>query len=429
MNLLQRKSVFLIVLFICIVSIVSANDTLKYTLKSVSLIPNEISNFSLSIDFVIDLNGLVMSSDYWLDKSKHPEFHVTYQGTKPDSTCPLQLNPYTSTHGFGFKLSNFNAKTISLFKAKDNQISIQCDADISFCMKDKNGTPIYGIITKDDVNSMINDNLSISDSTRASFISALNNFYYYKNSIDFGIEPSNDSVSTRYFVALKIQNKWSPANFLKCSKGDNTSIKPDFFWSLDTRLSTNFADSLNYIKFYPVNLAWSSKNYSNQFNLKLGNESNQTFSNKRSAFDASYSLIIPNLVNLTTPTDNRLRLKPLIDLGVKGYYDYSNGITAFSSGEGYMNGHYYIPIYNNFAMIIDGSAFYDLSKERNPNHKVSGNYSVIFGTEIPKSGIKAIFKYINGKTDIDYKQGQVLMIGLLSDFLNEKNNKVTSKNL
>ena len=80
-------------------------------------------------------------------------------------------------------------------------------------------------------------------------------------------------------------------------------------------------------------------------------------------------------------------------------------------------------------MIIDGSAFYDLSKERNPNHKVSGNYSVIFGTEIPKSGIKAIFKYINGKTDIDYKQGQVLMIGLLSDFLNEKNNKVTSKNL
>ena len=62
-----------------------------------------------------------------------------------------------------------------------------------------------------------------------------------------------------------------------------------------------------------------------------------------------------------------------------------------------MNGYYHIPISKSYSLIISGKAFYDFSKERNPDKKILGNYSIVFGVEIPKSPFQAIFKYIDGK--------------------------------
>ena len=159
-------------------------------------------------------------------------------------------------------------------------------------------------------------------------------------------------------------------------------------------------------------------------NVKLGNESDQSFINKRVVVDASINMIVPNLVNLTTAQSNRLRLKPVITAGLKGYYDYSNDITSFTSGLAHIDGSYYIPVFNNYAIILEATSFYDFSKERNPLKKIQGNYSITLGAEIPKTGFKAMFKYTDGKTDINFKQGSIISIGLLMDFFQEKKNNL-----
>jgi hypothetical protein len=51
---------------------------------------------------------------------------------------------------------------------------------------------------------------------------------------------------------------------------------------------------------------------------------------------------------------------------------------------------------------------------------VQNNYSITLGAEIPKTGFKAMFKYVNGVSNINNKQGQVIAIGLLMDFFQEK---------
>ena len=120
-----------------------------------------------------------------------------------------------------------------------------------------------------------------------------------------------------------------------------------------------------------------------------------------------------------------MRLKPIVNVGIKGYEDYSNNITAFISGQAYLKGYYYIPVYNNYSIIIDGSAFYDFSNQRNPDHKIADNYSITIASELPATGFKAILKFVNGKSDIDYKTGQIILIGLLMDFFQEKNSVPT----
>jgi len=394
-------------------------------IKEISLKPNGVGSFSLSVDFRLDINSdEILNDEYWLTNNSKIKFHITYTGkSNPKQNC-LTVEPYVSKTGFGFKIKGFNSVSLNQFLAKDNQISIMVDDDVQVQLFKLDGKTVSrtGILKKDDINKMITENLSISDDERTSYLTYLNNFYYYENTFDFGVEPSTDSSSTSYFLTFQFQNRYNTQKNLGCSKGSTNKI-PNLFWSLSGRLSTNFSDSLNHIYFYPINLQFG--NYSAKIpyeaNIKLGNESNQTFSNKRIVVDASSTFIIPNLINLTTASSNRLRLKPIISCGIKGYYDYSNNSTSFFSGQAYLNFHYYIPVFNNYAIILDENPFYDFSNEKNPGHKIGNNYAIIIGAEIPKTGFKAMLKYVNGKSDLNYKQGEIIGIGLLMDLFQDKN--------
>lgn len=61
-----------------------------------------------------------------------------------------------------------------------------------------------------------------------------------------------------------------------------------------------------------------------------------------------------------------------------------------------------------------------MATKRNPDQKLSTNYSITIASEIGTSGYKAIVKYENGKSDINQKEGQAVVLGLLMDFLKEK---------
>ncbi len=405
-------------------------DTTVLKIKNVSIITNTINNFSLWIDFKLDLDSqMIIDDDYMHDRNTvKPKFYLTYQDAKTGDTC-LKVQTYTASTRFGVIVSHFTPSEVKHFLAKDNQIGLLCKQDIVIryyneTLKDPNDNDFrYGRVSASDINELIKNDLNITDSNRNSYVTAINNFYYFENKLDFGVNPGTDGAKTSFMLSASIRNKWAPSSLLSC-KGASNANRPEAFWSLSTRLSTNPSDSLNYIDFSPINVAWTSKDFARQLNLRLASESDQTFTNKRVVFDAAYKTIIPNLVYLTTPQDNRLRLKPIVNFGAKGYYDYSNNMKAFASGQGYAKAYYYIPVYNNYSLIVNGIAFYDLSNQRNPSHKVSTNYSVTVASELPSTGFKAIIKYENGRSDIDYKTGQTVVLGLLMDFLKEK--KITT---
>jgi hypothetical protein len=394
------------------------------TIKDVSIKTNVVGMFSIRLIFTVETGaGQIVDPDYSFDSTHMPKFKIVYSGNsnKNSKDCELKTQPNIRKNGFGCLLTGFNEQVIKQFLAKDNQITVEVDNDVEIQLIDGDGNTVQYTFKKDDINNLIKNNLSISDEERAQYISYLNNFYYYQNSLDFGIQPGKDSLSSNYFLTFQFQNRYSIKNFIAC-KSNPVSNTPHLFWNFSGRISTNFKDSLNYINYYPMNLAFAKYDGSvpHELNFKLGNEANQTFSNKRVVVDGAYTFIIPNLINLTTAASNRLRLKPILTAGIKGYYDYSNDATAFSSGQAYINLHYYIPVFYNYALIIEENPFFDFSRQKNPSHKVQNNYSITLGAEIPKTGFKAMFKYVNGVSNINNKQGQVIAIGLLMDFFQEK---------
>ena len=379
---MKTKIIFIIAIFLHVAYFSNAiSDTTVLTIKKISVIPNSISKFYLLIDLRLDLDSQTIDDDYFHSRTTTKlTFNITYQNKEPKGSCII-TRAYASHTGFGIKVSGFTDKEVQYFLAKDNGIGVKCDRDFIvryYSSNLKNPTDNdykYGIVKADDINQLIQNSLTITDSDRSGYITAVNNYYYHDNKIDFGVEPGSGSANTTYFLTADIRNKYAPGKFFSCNDTGNSTVnKPRLFWSLSTRLSTNFSDSLNFIKLSPINLSWSSLDFSRELNLNLTNESDQTFTNKRISIDGSYRCIIPNLVNLTTQQDNRLRLKPIVNVGIKGYEDYSNNITAFISGQAYLKGYYYIPVYNNYSIIIDGSAFYDFSNQRNPDHKIADNY-------------------------------------------------------
>jgi hypothetical protein len=402
------------------------SQTIEVTPKTIKLLSNSIGEFSISVDIELEMKDKdSIDFDYWINNpNAKPEVHLQYADQKLE--CNLDVKSALTTKSIGFKVTGFSQSTLDRFlnKDRDNQIKLVVEKNIKIKLnpQDVDAEPQFWTISADVINKMINESLTFTENERTDFLTSLNNFYYYENKIDFGVKPAQDSTKTDYVLSIRLQNAYNRKRFLECNNG--SSKRRPLYWSLDSRISTNFNDSLNYIKFYPINFLIEdfTKKIPYQFNIKIGNESNQSFVNKRIAADASINLIIPNIMNLTTAQSNRLRLKPVITAGLKGYYDYSNDINSFSSGLAHIDGYYYVPVFNNYAIIIEGTSFYDFSNERNPDKKIQGNYSLTLGAEIPKTGFKAMFKYTDGQTDINFKEGSIISIGLLMDFFQEKKN-------
>jgi hypothetical protein len=399
------------------------SQTEYVTPKNITLKQNSVGEFSLAIDINLDISETDnIDPDYWIENPQEkPKVALIYGDQKLD--CPLNVSPMVGAKSVGFKVTNFSKSTFERFlnKDHDNQIKLVVEQDVTIRLLTTDGQAgqRFLAIKADVLNSMINEQLTYTEDDRTGFMTSLNNFYYYQNKVDFGVNPSQDTIKTSYILSLKLQNAYNRKNFLKC---DDDKKPVHIYWTLDARVSTNFKDSLNYIKFYPINLMLENftKKIPYQLNLKLGHESTQDFISKRVAVDASISLITPNLVNLSTAQSSRLRLKPVITAGFKGYYDYSNNVDSFASGQPHIDGYYYVPVFDNYAIIFEGTSFYDLSQTRNPDKKIQGNYSITLGAEIPKTGFKAMFKYTDGRTDINFKQGSIIAIGLLMDFFDEK---------
>lgn len=379
----------------------------------------------LSIDLKFDLKGAVIDNDYYLDPNNRPRVQVDYSGKSPK--CALVTELAVTDSSFQVILSNLSEETVERIAAKDNKISITFTTDLRFRYQDLSVTPHgykLAVVSQAEVNKKIKADLSFPADQQTKFITALNNFYYYKNNVDFGVQPAKDQVPTSYTLNFDFQNLYNTASLLKCNSTAETGKQLNrtlVYYGITSRLSTNAKDSLNFIDIYPLILRGS--NYKakvpTEWNIKAGHESSQDFSRRRVAVDASLSAIIPNLVDLTSASSERLRLKPVLDLGIKGYHNYSSGASAYNSGQAYLGIYYYIPVYDHYAIIINDKTFYDFSKQNNPKQLLASNYSVAVGTEIPKTGFKVMFKYQDGKSEFNQKETQTVVIGLIMNMFNE----------
>lgn len=398
------KKIFvpLMVMVISSGNVLANNDTTEVKVKNSAIKVDQTINLQF---FLIIRCDSEMDDDFFV--TNPPKFSIRYKAITNGTVNLKSIIGKDSITGkytnIGCKIDQLNTEFVNyLLASGDKSITVSIEKDIIV----KLSTGKFGRIKKEEINASINK-IKLSDAEREKYLSNPLGYYYSDQKIDFGIQPQNGNNKTGYFFSLKATNSYTGSKYAG-----------NLFWSIDTRLSTNFTDSLNYIKYYPVKLTWRSKNFSTDITIKVGHESNQTFDRKRVAMDMGFSFMPGNMIKLMGP-EPRIRPKPIIGFGVKGYYDYSNNISAFASGLAFVNGHYYIPIMDKYALILDGNAFYDFSKTNNPSGTVAGNYAVNFGIDMPKSPFTALFKFANGKTDINYKQGQTIGIGLIMGLIKD----------
>lgn len=265
-----------------------------------------------------------------------------------------------------------------------------------------------------DVERQSKGKIGLGTETRDMYFKAFGGEYAYaNNSFGWGITPKSESDIDK----LELNAEFSFQQMYGFRKGKAGEQKPLVFYSKG-RVSTNSKDSLNFLYIYPLNFDISGASEA-QMMARLGVEGNQTFTSGRMAFNFSYEKLINNLVDFTYG-NNRLRLKPIINLGGKIYKEFDNmriGPDSENelSGQVYANLYYNIPVMNNYSIILESNAYYDFSEKINPDQKIRLNYSIALGIDLPKTPFKTLFKYKDGQVDVNNLADSNLTIGLLAD--------------
>jgi len=320
-----------------------------------------------------------------------------------------------SSNKISLKVTNVSDGLIRLLEDSIADIYIQSDRDIFFKIKKDNidSTLKTCKITKYQIEKYTSKKIYLTNSMAKELIEAKGgNVFISQNQIDIGVIPAENASSkkTEYTTSFKFRERYP-----------FYSKFPLYFYT-EGLVSTNSKDSLNYLSIYPVNYNFTKENY--ELIFQLGVEGNQTFTNYRISGNLFWNGIIPNLINLTGDED-RLRLKPVIKVGLKLYKEIKNNrpreldSNKFSN-QIYCEYYYYIPIQKIYSLKLEGSVFYDFNSKVNPNKNVMHNYSVILGIDIPKTDFKTIFKYVKGQSGISYEKNDYLMIGLMIDLFATK---------
>lgn len=310
-------------------------------------------------------------------------------------------------NNFTFTISNVSEDLIKLLKDSIADIYITTNKDIIFDVV-KGDSTLKLKLDKTQIEKNTRNKLVLTDGMAQELIDAKGgDIYLVQNQFDFGVIPAEQSSSkkTEFNASFVYRKNYS---FIK---------KAPIFLYTEGLVGTDSKDSMNYISVYPVNFNFISG--ASELIGQLGIEGDQVFSNYRVSGNFCWNGIVPNFVNFTFGED-RLRLKPVVKLGLKFYQEIQNNrIVEFNdnkfSNQVFGEIYYYIPIKKIYSLIINASVFYDFNPNVNPDEVAMYNYSAVFGIDIPKTDFKTIFKYAKGENGINYKSNQYVMIGVMMD--------------
>lgn len=376
---------------------------------------NTINGNSIYISIEIDFSNNLLNG-YTIDEE-------TFNALNQDVKLKLVSNKFPElvnekivgtitapAYQISFKFDQPSDELISLLQDSVADIYVQVDRDISFnVIKGEDENTIKTLkLTKLQIEKHTRNKSVLTDGMANELINAKGGaFFITQNKIDFGLIPSNESSSEKneFNASFKIRKKYSFLDDL-----------PLYFYT-EGLLSTNSSDSLNYLMVYPLNYNFLNKG--NELVGQLGVEGDQTFSNYRVTGNFYWNGLIPNVVDLTFG-ENRLRLKPVMKLGVKFYKEFGNSRVPMYNENEFSNQifgelFYHIPVMKIYSIILEGKAFYDFSSSINPDRNINYNFSATVGIDIPKTDFKTIFKYTKGNNMVSSQSDDYLMLGLLVD--------------
>lgn len=228
-------------------------------------------------------------------------------------------------------------------------------------------------------------------------------FFLYSNKMDIGVETAeSDTTENEYVVSFEYARKIKRINW-------NT-------FAIKDRVSTQKTNPLNLFYIYPINInLYTNARNPMQVVVQSGIEGNQQFTNGRVSANLYWQGIIFNFIDLTDK-HRRLRLKPVVKLGIKAFKEFDNTRNESNkwSGELYSEFYYFIPILENYSLLLEGNVFYEFG-EIASNQKLRLNYDATFGVKIPKTGFKVIAKYSAGENDVNFVRDDRLILGLIMD--------------
>lgn len=226
------------------------------------------------------------------------------------------------------------------------------------------------------------------------------NLHLYRNYFDFGFNPQEDlfALSLNYLYSRPYRHN-----------------KYGLYFFSEGRVSTIPADTLNYLKIYPLNMnIYTDDLLRHHAVLRSGIEADQLFSTVRVNLGLSVESIIPNLIDLSYG-HNRLRLKPVVSAGVSFYNELRVPDEREKQSEFLFHGeiYYYIPIMQAYYLLLHGRTFYDTGRDAAD----AWNYqaSVALGLEMKFAPATLIAKYVFGVNEITFERDDQLLIGFAMD--------------
>ncbi|WP_421891373.1 hypothetical protein [Marinoscillum sp.] len=197
------------------------------------------------------------------------------------------------------------------------------------------------------------------------------------------------------------------------------------YFMAEGQVSTNPKDSLNYLSIYPVSYSNLDLEKTTEWLITAGLEGNQDLSSYRGAINLAKNMLLPNLIDLSYGYD-RLRLKPVLQAGLKAYAEGDNRRRNTDGSEQqneksamvFANLYYVVPIYHSFTAIVEGQLFYDFNTTINTDKELKNYYKLTMGYDVPNTEFKAFFSYQNGERTISPSKDELMSIGLLALFGN-----------
>ncbi len=411
----MRYSVILIILFFSY-SIYAQEISIVEISNHEILINTEGEN-SITINLKIDLSsddfkGFEIDNEKFQDLN--PRLNAQLVSVKNDNNfvfSDVKVEVNVTRTAINFEIKPVSDELISQLTNGLANLYIKVDNDILFeVWKGRDESTLITLkVVKSQIEKYTHSKTFLTDEMARELIDAKGGeILLTQNKLDFGIIPAEQSSSSKTEFNL---------SFIYRTSYSFLNKELPVFFSTEGLIGSNSNDSLNYVSIYPLNYNFSKG--INEFIGQVGVEGNQVFSNYRISGNLFWNGIIPNIIDLTLGED-RLRLKPVIKVGVKFYQEIENNRPIEINNNEFSNQvfgefYYYIPIQKIYSLIIGGTAFYDFNSKVNPDNIAMFNYSATLGIDIPKTDFKTIFKYSKGENGISYQTNDYFMIGLMID--------------